>query len=89
MLAHQDEDWRGNLELCDFVILNDLKHVFVDKYRHDIDWDSKFCGHEHGIQLAVGVIERKKPDPTLFSGWIFTGSFEFGFFGVLEEDGLF
>lgn len=77
------------MELCDFVILDDLKHVFVDKYRHDVDWDSKFCGHEHGIQLAVGVIERKKPDPTLFSGWIFTGSFELGVFGVLEEDGLF
>lgn len=77
------------MELCDLVILNHLKHVFVDEGRHDVDWDVEFCRHHHSIKLAVGVIEWKEADPALMSSWVFTSAFELGFLGVLDEDGLF
>ena len=41
------------------------------------------------MKLGIGVIEWEEADPTLIRGWIFTGSFELGFLGVLEEHGLF
>lgn len=89
VLAHQDEDGRGDLELCDPMRLDDPEHLFVDKCRHDVDWDVEFGGHEHGVQLAVGVIEWEEIDPPLVGGWVFAGALELGFLGVLEEDGLF
>ncbi len=89
MFAHQNQDRRGDLEFCDSVLLNNLKHIFIDKSRHDVDWDVELCRHEHGIQLAVGVIEREEADPALVSDWVFTSSFEFRFLDIPEEDGLF
>ena len=89
MLAHQDQDRGGDLKLGDFVLLDDLEHCFVIEFRHDVDWDIEFCRHEHGVELGVGVIERKEADPTLVRGWILSSSFELGFLGVLEEQGLF
>lgn len=89
MLAHQDEDGWGDLKFRDLVILNHLKHVFVDKSRHDVHWDVEFCRHDHGIQLTVGVIEWEEADPAFISGWVFAGAFELGFLGVLHQDCLF
>ena len=89
MLAHQNQDWWGDLKLRDFVLLDDLEHPFVDECRHDVDRDIEFCRHEHGIQLGVGVIEWEEADPTLVRGWVFSSSFELGFLDVLEEQGLF
>lgn len=71
------------------MLLNNLKHLFVDENRHDVDWDVDFCRHEHGVQLSVGMIEREEANPALVSDCIFAGSFKFGFLDVLEEDGLF
>ena len=88
MLAHQDQDRWSDLELRDSVLLNDPKHLFVDEFRHDVDGDIEFRRHKHGIQLPVRVVEWEKPNPALVRGWVFAGPFEFGFLGVLEEDGL-
>lgn len=71
------------------MLLNNLKHLFVDEGRHDVDWDVEFWRHEHGVQLSVGMIEWEEADPALVSGRVFASSFEFGFLDVLEEDGLF
>ena len=71
------------------MLLNNLKHLFVDKGRHDVDWDVELYRHEHGVQLSVGMIEREEADPALVGDWVFASSFEFGFLDVLEEDGLF
>ncbi len=89
MLAHQDKDRWGDLKLCDSVLLNNLKHIFVDECRHNVDRDVEFGRHEHSIQLAVGMIQREEADPALISSWIFTSSFELGFLGIFEKDGLF
>lgn len=35
------------------------------------------------------MVKWEEADPTLVSSWIYTGSFELGFLGVFEEDGLF
>ena len=77
------------MELCDSVILNDPEHVFVDECRHDVDRDIEFGRHEHGVELAVGVIKREEADPALVPRWVFARSFELWFLGVFEEDGLF
>ncbi len=77
------------MKLGDLVRLYHFKHVFVDKFRHDIDWDIEFGCHEHGVELAVCVIEREEADPALVHHWVFTSPFEFGFLGILDEDGLF
>ena len=77
------------MKLGDFVRLYHLEHVFVDKRRHDIDWDIEFGRHHHGIELAVGVVKREEADPALVQCWVFTSSFELGLLGIFEEDGLF
>ena len=89
VLAHEDEDRWGHLELSDFVILYDLEHVFVDECRHYVNGDIELSRHEHGVELAVGVIQWEEADPALGSRWVFASSFELWFLGVLEEDGLF
>ncbi len=89
MLAHQDKDRWGDLKLRDFVLLNNLKHIFVDECRHNVDWDVEFGRHEHSIQLTVGMIQREEADPSLISSWIFTSSFELGFLDIFDKDGLF
>ena len=89
MLAHQDKDGWGNLELCDPVRLDDPEHLFKDECGHDVDRDVESCGHEHSVELAVGVIEGEEADPALVCGWVYASSFELGFLDVLDEDGLF
>ena len=89
VLAHEDEDRRRHLDLGDAVVLDDPQHLFVVEHGHDVDWDVEFGGHEHDVELGVGVVEGQESDPALVGDGVFACAFELGFLGVFEEDGLF
>lgn len=39
-------------------LLNAFEIVRIDELPHDVDRDVEFAGHEVGVHLAVGMVER-------------------------------
>lgn len=76
------------MELCDFVFLDGLQEVFVNKIEHDVDWYVELRSLKNSVGLTVGVVKGEEADPAFGGDGVFACALILGVSDVFEQHGL-
>lgn len=63
--GEHDDDGRRDLQLGDLVLFNVGQELVVLELGHDVQRRQRLAGHQTGVELAVGVVQRQESDPAV------------------------